>query len=1254
MIKFGKSVNGSNGGQDVIHVKKVDRQTQNDEEGDEDGARSWAGIMNELRYAKMGPRGWQKTVPRRGDSCLEGNKDKVSSLFISISSGDALATDVPSTHWVDTKSKLAERILREQRRITDQRREGRLVLGEPSWAPIGPSAILKGLASGRPPVSGRVLRMAISSGGQKIYIATAGGGVWRSSDAGATWVSTMDGIDQDPTSFASTSIACGAVAIDVSDPNRVYVGTGEADTYYYTSIRLRPTLPSYNGIGPLRSDNGGETWISERTASTSTPLAGAAFFELAVDRNDREKVVAATTSGLYLRAPDGTSGYNWVQKRPGVHTSVVSCHVGRTTTFFAASSGVGVFSSSDGSTWTPAGTRFPAGTGRISLGARDSDPSILYAFVAASGLQDTFLGLYRLDGGSGPWRIVANRPDLGSQASYNLAITVDPNQSDLLYLAGQFFNENPSAPQFDAAIFRCQVASSGSGTSLRYSMTHDWIGKGSHSDIHALQHAPGDSSTLWSCSDGGMFQTATALAPIASPSDVFFEHRNTGLATLCGLFFSQHPTQPAVVVLGLQDNGVALYTGEECWSTLISGDGGHSIINWASPEKMLVVSNGRVFLTENSSLTADFRDVSPHPPGQSSPSWYSPLAGPPYKPTSPSEADVVAFGWGAELWISTDFATNWTNPYIADDFISAITFASSTRFYIGTTLGQIVRFDLAGSNWKPSSLDDPDLEVSTIVTDIEADPADSSGSSIYITFAGIGSGGVTDQRHVWYFDGTPSAIPPLWHNRSGSGSSGLLDVETNALVVDPNAQQTLYVGCDVGVWRSTDSGLTWAPFESGLPDAPVFDLQIHPTVRSLLRASTYGRGMFEYKLDPPAPADVELYIRDTTLDLGRGITIDGIEDPEQWPRRGVLHYFSRNIKVDVPTTSGYQSPTFGIDFVFFNGSLIDDGAREVRLDAGRHTVINRVYVEVHNRGSVAAKNTRIMLLLANASVSLPQLPPGYESNVKNGLPINTGDWRTVDTTQIDNVQAGFPQVVGFNLPSIMLAPPATPIGNVGQSHYCLLALLHNEQDGFSSTDVNIDAVTIADRKVAQHNLAFVFLPSLGHIGRWARFDLRNNWRDERQRDLLIDMQSFRGRLVLLLPSDIGFKEVEGLQDYEKFRPSVREWSKTQTESLQVWMKEGRFNYAKCREMVLDIGRVTSDSGGRLLLAQSVGQTRHLLRDLQIQLGKRYPVFVYLEADDLKPDETQVVNFELRDAKMGRVEGGCRYQIALEPKGQDEQ
>jgi hypothetical protein len=57
----------------------------------------------------------------------------------------------------------------------------------------------------------------------------------------------------------------------------------------------------------------------------------------------------------------------------------------------------------------------------------------------------------------------------------------------------------------------------------------------------------------------------------------------------------------------------------------------------------------------------------------------------------------------------------------------------------------------------------------------------------------------------------------------------------------------VYVGADIGVWHSADGGLNWEPFENGLPDAPVFDLQIHPTQR-LLRAATHGRGVYEIPL----------------------------------------------------------------------------------------------------------------------------------------------------------------------------------------------------------------------------------------------------------------------------------------------------------------------------------------------------------------------------------------------------------------------
>ena len=77
----------------------------------------------------------------------------------------------------------------------------------------------------------------------------------------------------------------------------------------------------------------------------------------------------------------------------------------------------------------------------------------------------------------------------------------------------------------------------------------------------------------------------------------------------------------------------------------------------------------------------------------------------------------------------------------------------------------------------------------------------------------------------------------------------MLDVEHNAIVVDRLRPDHVYVGADIGVWHSPDRGQTWEPMPNGLPDAPVFDLQIHPTQR-LLRATTHGRGMFEYALDP--------------------------------------------------------------------------------------------------------------------------------------------------------------------------------------------------------------------------------------------------------------------------------------------------------------------------------------------------------------------------------------------------------------------
>lgn len=158
-----------------------------------------------------------------------------------------------------------------------------------------------------------------------------------------------------------------------------------------------------------------------------------------------------------------------------------------------------------------------------------------------------------------------------------------------------------------------------------------------------------------------------------------------------------------------------------------------------------------------------------------------------------------------------------------------------------TAHGEVFRADRSGTTWTATRIDDiaaGPLGLQGLVSDLAVDWADAGLLSIYLVFGGMG-----DARHVWHFDGT------RWEPRSGAPGSmtNLLDVEHNALVVDRTTANHIYVGADIGVWHSADSGATWEPLSNGLPDAPVFDLQIHPTQR-LLRAATHGRGVYELAL----------------------------------------------------------------------------------------------------------------------------------------------------------------------------------------------------------------------------------------------------------------------------------------------------------------------------------------------------------------------------------------------------------------------
>ena len=791
---------------------------------EDEGPLGWFAPLMEETYFRLAPRGEAAPSPPT-------TKPLTGKAFTSChlpGAGESILAQPPRTVWADRlreykAHKAAATLMAGPRSVSPSAGPAApAVPGANNWLPLGPTVVLDGQTVGDQPVGGRVSGVAIAPNAQIVYVATACGGVFRSDDGGTSWRSLMDGFDVDPTEFASSSLACGAIAIDPADPNRVYVGTGEGDTHGMFRNRVVNALPAFRGIGPIRSDDGGITWKTEPTAPGSPNLAGDAFYAMAVDPQDRENVIAATTLGLYQRIPSGGGSFHWTLRRPGGHTSVVAVLSQGTRRFFAAESGVGVFQSTDGAAWAPVGTGFPAASiGRIALGAQPNNADTLYAFVATEA--GKLLAVVRLT--SGVWKKLQNVPDVlpGSQGGYDLAIAVDPADVNVVYLGG----DRTDTPPFPGSVWRCVIEPAGATFRAKSAQS---IGTHAHADVHVLVHSPGEPNELWSGCDGGLFLNRD---PRGSGQ---FVSQNNGLSCLCSNFIAQHPTDPNVLFTGLQDNGTARTSTGSIWSHVQGGDGGYCLINWANPDQVLVFANGRVYRSTTG--------------GSSHGSWSAvwefnwvtmtqPIVGAPFDPGNPGNASFVAVGAGDMVFVSKDFAASWAMQFNlppSSGNVFALAFASTSRLYIGTTQGGVFRADRLGNTWTVARLDDAaggSLGLEGLITDVGIDWADASLGSVYVTFGGMG-----DSRRVWRFDGT------RWESRSGNGQSRLLDVEHNALVVDPTAPLNVYVGADIGVWHSPDAGLTWNVMQNGLPDAPVFDLQFHPTQR-LLRAATHGRGVYE-------------------------------------------------------------------------------------------------------------------------------------------------------------------------------------------------------------------------------------------------------------------------------------------------------------------------------------------------------------------------------------------------------------------------
>ncbi len=894
----------------------------------------------------------------------------------------------------------------------------------PNWIPLGPFAVRRGQAATLPVVSGRVRGIGISNDGQRVYIGTANGGVWRSLDAGRNWDPMSDELELNPTQQQVDSLSCGAIALVDGGgvgSDVLYVGTGEGTAGFGSPEA------GFFGAGMLRSDNGGQTWSRE---ASNPDLGGAGVYALAVDPADGARAVAATTNGVYRR----TSGaVPWQRDSLPGQVPAVSCSgaavgiVGGSTRFFVTTRTGRVFSSPGNGTWTALGTLPGAATSRVTLACSTSDPAVLYALACRT--SQAFQGLHRLSLSGAPavWRTVAGAPAnlFGPdaqhlQGNYDQALVVDPNDQNVVYLGGSTVLV---ANEWSGSVFRCTVTAGAGGS---FTCTSRHIGASTHGDIHVLAFRPGSSAELWVGCDGGVFAAADARLN----GNNVFEHRNCGLTTFTLMGLDHLQGEESYAFCGVQDNGGIRWLGGDIWDHQLGGDGGSTVVNRTTNRRLL-----SVYITTTVRRAdidgARYADTTVSPPAASA-LFYPPMVG------SPTDGNTVFFG-GERPYVTSNFGGAWqalpAGP-AGSGLVRALVAVSSTRLYAGWVNGQVSRYDKAGAAWTHRDMSNP--AEWRPVTGIAVDPATADGSAVYVCLGGTGS-----PDHVWHLN---SALPAAtrWTSRSGSAANALLDVQHNAILADPDQPTRLWVAADLGVWISEDSGTTWHPLEGGLPDACVLDLDLLSIPLAgvsklrLLRASTHGRGVFEMRLDQPQRS-VELMIRANDLDQRHRDARNDVTLPGDHTKKSVLDA-SPDIVIETPDAQG-QYRLRG-DRVPILTELVElPSPAEVVGSVPGTPAVTRVHVVVRNRGVRKVDGVVVSLLLGPKDAALPA---NYRDCARGGGLASENGWQLAGRTTVNGLRAGRPAVATIAVSSESLPPLSESEGD----DYQLVALLHHPDDPF--------------------------------------------------------------------------------------------------------------------------------------------------------------------------------------------------------------
>jgi hypothetical protein len=752
--------------------------------------------------------------------------------------------------------------------------------------------------------SGRATAVVVGPHTGVIYLGTADGGVWKSTNNGASWTVLTD---------TQPSLAVGAMALDPADTtdNTLYVGTGE------TSYNIPPPPifngDAYFGVGVLKTTDGGATW----TQQGQNVFGGGVYSANSVGFDTLlvvgSTIWAGTTQGMFQSTNGGTT-WSRITVSGGHDTArVTDIAVDGANVYAVLSEAIpdasityaGVYKSTTrgaSGSFSLITTGLPATStwGRTRMALAQSAPQILYLAISDGSdlLQES--GVYKIykttDGGTGWAAVTGTVPDyVGGQASYDTVILADPTDAtgNHVYAGGVYMvaSTDGGATWATTADVYCNSATPGSPCRGPI-----------HPDQHGILMVAG---VLYVANDGGIYKTTNPNAGTGTT----WTNLNANLNTTqfyAGDVAADYTANP-IVAGGSQDNGTSRTTSTSAatWNGILGGDGGYVAIDKSDPKITYAeYAGGVLFKTTDASagMNIDWgTNPLPLPVSHNEPCngtlFVAPFV------LDPNHNNHLVFGGGGAVCESIDSGASWyfSTTNFLTYFIQSLAIAPSNGaiIYAGTNRGHIWR-TTAGNSGNRSAWTDMSTGFPTApVTAIAVDPA--NADTVYVTFGNFGV------RHVWETTNGGTS----WTDIAGN----LPDIPTTAIVTYPSfPSPVLIVGTDIGVYASVNGGTNWQILASNLPNVGIHQLFIDQA-RTTLFAATHGRGM--WKIGIPVAGSLGITGLPATVGTGTPVTFTvtskepgGTTDPGYI---GTVHFTSTDSAAMLPADYTFAGNGTGKD-----------------------------------------------------------------------------------------------------------------------------------------------------------------------------------------------------------------------------------------------------------------------------------------------------------------------------------------------------